>query len=109
MSTAELLRSEDLRTAEVLADQIQKELGSVFAALVTSQQLIKTLNLLLLEKPPGIGGEHEDEIIKALGRMDAVEDLDVWEIENGSQGAQTVRDLLEITRKRQERQGEDRA
>jgi hypothetical protein len=99
MSTAEaeLLRSEELRAAEVLADQVKAQLDSAFNELIAARQLIKRLNEIL-EARPGIGGEREDEIIAALARMDPIEDLDVWEIEYAGSGAASVADLLSLTR-----------
>jgi hypothetical protein len=101
MSTADLLRSKELLTAEVLASQVREQLDSAFSKIIAAQQLIKRLNEIVMA-PPG-GYEREDEIITALGRMDRVEDLDVWEIENAGSGAATIADLLSLTRYEQER------
>jgi hypothetical protein len=97
MATTELLRSKEFLTAEVLASQVREQLDSAFSEIIAAQQLIKRLNEILMA-PPGIGGETEDEIIRALARMDRVEDLDVWEIENAGSGAATIADLLSLAR-----------
>jgi hypothetical protein len=106
-TTAELLRTRELRAAEVLADQIAKEVLSAFRSLVTAQQLIKELNDVVC-KAGGItecvSPEHADEMLSGLARLDPIEELDVWELDNGSTGAGSVRDALELARGRKERE-----
>lgn len=109
MTTTELLRREELRSAEVLADHVAKEVDSAFRSLVTAQRLIQTLNDVVLV-PKGIQyarPEHGDEMLRALERLDRIEGLDVWEIETAGVAAGTVRDILGLARHQEEKDDRD--